>query len=338
MIGQLQSKVGQVKTDCRRWKENMDQLAADREAVTAQLASAETQLRGIKVKVLAQAKKIEELEAELARARAEAGGEGEEGALEEVEVPEDKAPEDAVPEVVASGDVAPKYIRIISSFVVSLAMLKPFGSETQDLLTGGTDTSAVAVEWAFQELLRNPKVIEKANQELDRVNRKERWIEEEDFCRLPYIDAIIKETFRLHPLCALLPPHYSIEDCEVAGYDIPNGTTVFVNAWSLGRNPKYWDRAEEFIPERLLENDIDIKGQNFTLLPFGSGRRRCPGYSLGIKVVRTTIANLLHGFNWKLTGGMKAEDISMEEIYGLTTHPKKPTSIIMEPRLSIHLY
>lgn len=74
------------------------------------------------------------------------------------------------------------------------------------------------------------------------------------------------------------------------------------------------------------------------MLPFGSGRRRCPGYSLGIKVVRTTIANLLHGFNWKLAGGMKAEDISMEEIYGLTTHPKKPTSMIMEPRLSIHLY
>ncbi|XP_016457208.2 trimethyltridecatetraene synthase [Nicotiana tabacum] len=207
-----------------------------------------------------------------------------------------------------------------------------------DLLAGGTDTSAAAVEWAFQELLRNPKVIEKANQELNRVIGKERWVEEEDFCRLPYIDAIIKETFRLHPLCTLLPPHYSIEDCNVAGYDIPKGTTVFINAWSLGRNPKYWDRPEEFIPERFLENDIDIKGQNFTLLPFSSGRRRCPRYSLGIKVVRTTIANLLHGFNWKLTGGMKAEDISMEEIYGLTTHPKKPTSMIMEPRLSIHLY
>jgi len=208
----------------------------------------------------------------------------------------------------------------------------------QNLLAGGTDTSAATIEWTFQELLRRPNIIDKAHQELDRAIGRERWVEEEDFSKLPYIDAIIKESFRLHPLCTLLPPHYSTEDCNVAGYDIPKGTTVFVNAWSLGRNPKYWDRAEEFIPERFIENNIDIKGQNFALLPFGSGRRRCPGYSLGMKVVRTTMANLLHGFNWKLAGDMRPEDISMEEIYGLTTHPKKPISVIMEPRLPLHLY
>ncbi|XP_047266381.1 cytochrome P450 71A1 isoform X2 [Capsicum annuum] len=208
----------------------------------------------------------------------------------------------------------------------------------QNLLVGATDTSALTIEWVFQELLRKPNIMEKAYQELDRAIGKERWVEEEDFSQIPYIDAIIKETFRLHPLCTLLPPHYSIDDCNVAGYDIPKGTTVYVNAWSLGRNPKYWDRSEEFMPERFIENDIDMKGQNFTLLPFGSGRRRCPGYSLGIKVVQTTLANLLHGFNWKLAGDMKPEDISMEETYGLTTHPNKPISMIMEPRLPLHLY
>ncbi|KAF3628296.1 putative cytochrome 71A1-like [Capsicum annuum] len=208
----------------------------------------------------------------------------------------------------------------------------------QNLLVGATDTSALTIEWVFQELLRRPNIMEKAYQELDRAIGKERWVEEEDFSQIPYIDAIIKETFRLHPLCTLLPPHYSIDDCNVAGYDIPKGTTVYVNAWSLGRNPKYWDRSEEFMPERFIENDIDMKGQNFTLLPFGSGRRRCPGYSLGIKVVQTTLANLLHGFNWKLAGDMKPEDISMEETYGLTTHPNKPISMIMEPRLPLHLY
>ncbi|XP_049369172.1 cytochrome P450 71A1-like [Solanum verrucosum] len=207
-----------------------------------------------------------------------------------------------------------------------------------NLLAGGTDTAAATIEWTFQELLRRPNIIDKARQELDRAIGKERWVEEEDFSKLPYIDAIIKESFRLHPLCTLLPPHYSIEDCNVAGYDIPKGTTVFVNAWSLGRNPEYWDRAEEFIPERFIENNIDMKGQNFALLPFGSGRRRCPGYSLGMKVVRTTMANLLHGFNWKLAGDMRPVDISMEEIYGLTTHPKKPISLIMEPRLPLPLY
>ncbi|XP_055834109.1 trimethyltridecatetraene synthase-like [Solanum dulcamara] len=207
-----------------------------------------------------------------------------------------------------------------------------------NLLAGATDTSAATVEWAFQELLRRPTIIDKAHQELDKAIGKERWVEEDDFPQLPYIDAIIKETFRLHPLCTLLPPHYSIEDCNVSGYDIPKGTTVYVNAWSLGRNPKYWDKPEEFIPERFIENNIDMKGQNFALLPFGSGRRRCPGYSLGMKVVRTTMSNLLHGFNWKLAGDTKPEDISMEEIYGLSTHPNKPISIIMEPRLPLHLY
>ncbi|PHT84009.1 hypothetical protein T459_12452 [Capsicum annuum] len=207
-----------------------------------------------------------------------------------------------------------------------------------DLIAGATDTSAATIEWAFQELLRRPNTIEKAQEELDRTIGKERWVEEEEFSQLPYIDAIIKETFRLHPLCALLPPHYSIEDCNIAGYDIPKGTTAYVNAWSLGRNSKYWDRPEEFIPERFIENNIDMKGQNFSLLPFGFGRRRCPGYSLGIKVVRTTMANLLHGFNWKLAGDMNPKNISMEEIYGLTTHPQKPISMIMEPRLPLHLY
>ncbi|XP_004237821.1 cytochrome P450 71A1-like [Solanum lycopersicum] len=207
-----------------------------------------------------------------------------------------------------------------------------------DLVGGGTDTAATMIEWAFQELLRSPNIMEKAQQELDRAIGRERWVEEEDFSKLPYIDAIIKESFRLHPLCAMLPPRYSTEDCNVAGYDIPKGTTVYVNAWSLGRNPKYWDRPEEFIPERFIENGIDIKGQNFALLPFGSGRRKCPGNSLGMKVVRTTMANLLHGFNWKLGGDMRSEDISMDEISGLTTHLKNPISLITEPRLSLHLY
>lgn len=242
---------------------------------------------------------------------------------------EDYVPKDMVDTLLNLADDPNLEVKLTSDRLMGLI---------HDLLAGGTDTSAATIEWAFQELLRRPNIMDKAQQELDRVIGKERWIEELDFSQLPYIDAIIKETFRLHPLCALLPPHYSIEDCNVARYDIPKGTIVYVNAWSLGRNPKYWDRPEEFIPERFIDNNMDMKGQNFALLPFGSGRRRCPGYGLGMKIVRTTMANLLHGFNWKLAGDMKPEDISMEEIYGLTTHPNKPISVIMEPRLSLHLY
>ncbi|KAH0777803.1 hypothetical protein KY290_009214 [Solanum tuberosum] len=242
---------------------------------------------------------------------------------------EDSVPKDMVDVLLQLVDDPNLEVKITTDNLMGLIL---------DLLTGGTDTSATTVEWAFQELVRNPNMIEKANEELDRTIGKGRWVEEEDLSQLPFIEAIIKETFRLHPLTPLIPPHYSIEECNVVGYDIPKGTMVFVNIWSLGRNPNYWDRPEEFIPERFLENDINIKGKNFTMLPFCSGRRRCPGYSFGINLVGTTLANLLHGFNWRLTGDIKPEEISMKEIYGLTTHPEKPISKIMEPRLPLHLY
>jgi len=145
---------------------------------------------------------------------------------------------------------------------------------------------------------------------------------------------------RLHPLATLLAPHFTIEDCKIDGYDILKGTTVLVNSWSIGRDPQYWDEPEEFKPERFLGKNanIDVKGQNFEFLPFGSGRRRCPGYRLGLKVVTSTLANLLHGFVWKLPNDMKAEDICMEELYGLSTHPKVSLGLVLEPRLPLHLY
>ncbi|KAL0448950.1 UNVERIFIED_CONTAM: Trimethyltridecatetraene synthase [Sesamum latifolium] len=208
----------------------------------------------------------------------------------------------------------------------------------QNLLVGGTDTTATTVEWIIHEILRHPQTIEKAKEELNRVIGRERWVEENDHSQLAYIDAIIMESMRLHPLATFLAPHYAMEDCKVAGYDIAKGTAVLINTWSLGRDPNSWDSPLEFLPERFLNKDIDIMGSNFSILPFGSGRRRCPGYALGLKVVRTTLANLLHGFELKLAGGMKPEDVSVEEVYGLTTHPKEPLTIIIEPTLPDHLY
>ncbi|XP_022884980.1 cytochrome P450 71A1-like [Olea europaea var. sylvestris] len=208
----------------------------------------------------------------------------------------------------------------------------------QDLLGGGTDTSSTTVEWAFHEIIKTPHIIEKATEELDRVIGRERWVEENDFPKLPYIEAIIKETLRLHPLATLLPPHFAIEDCNASGYDISKGTTILINVWSIGRNPKFWDASEQFLPERFLDKKIDMSGQNFALLPFGSGRRRCPGYNLGLKIIRSTLANLLHGFNWKLPQNIKPKDVCLEEKYGLTTHPKVPLEMIIEPRLQLHLY
>ncbi|XP_022731091.1 flavonoid 3'-monooxygenase-like [Durio zibethinus] len=209
---------------------------------------------------------------------------------------------------------------------------------TQDLVAGGTDTSATSVEWAISELIKQPQLIIKATEELDRVIGRERWVEEKDIPQLPYIDAIMKETMRKHPVAVMLAPHLALEDCNVAGYDIRKGTTVFINTWSMGKDPLLWEEPEEFRPERFLGKKIDVKGQNFELLPFGSGRRMCPGYSLGLKMIQSSLANLLHGFNWKLPDNTKAEDLSMEEVYGLATPRKFPLVAVLEPRLPLHLY
>ncbi|KAL6330974.1 hypothetical protein AAG906_009402 [Vitis piasezkii] len=209
---------------------------------------------------------------------------------------------------------------------------------TQDLIAGGTDTSATTLEWAMSEVLRQPNIAKKATEELDRVIGRDRWVEEKDIPQLPYIDAIVKETMRLHPIVVLLAPHLALQDCNVAGYDIRRGTRVLVNTWSIGRDPNIWDAPEEFRPERFLGKAIDVKGQSFELLPFGSGRRMCPGYSLGLKMIQSSLANMLHGFHWKLPWDMKTEELNMEEVFGLTTPRKVPLVAVMEPRLPNHLY
>ncbi|KAL4298023.1 hypothetical protein GQ457_12G021940 [Hibiscus cannabinus] len=209
---------------------------------------------------------------------------------------------------------------------------------TVDLVTGGTDTTAVTVEWVISELMKQPQLITKATQELDRVIGRERWVEERDIPQLPYLDAIMKETMRKHSVAPLLAPHMAMEDCKVAGYDIRKGTRVFINTWSIGRDPSLWEQPEEFRPERFLGRNIDVKGRSFELLPFGAGRRMCPGYNLGLKMIQLSIANLLQAFNWKLPGNMKVEDLSMEEAPGITAPRKFPLVAILEPRLPLHMY
>jgi len=194
------------------------------------------------------------------------------------------------------------------------------------------------VEWAISELLKKPEVIAKATEELDRVIGRGRWVTEKDMPSLPYVDAIVKETMRLHPVAPLLVPRLAREDTTVAGYDIPTGTRVLVSVWSIGRDPALWDAPEEFMPERFLGSKLDVKGQDYELLPFGSGRRMCPGYSLGLKVIQVSLANLLHGFTWSLPGGMTKEELSMEEIFGLSTPRKFPLEAVVEPKLPAHLY
>ncbi|XP_022998723.1 cytochrome P450 71A1-like [Cucurbita maxima] len=209
---------------------------------------------------------------------------------------------------------------------------------TQDLIAGGTESSAVTVEWAMSELLKNPEIFGKAREEVDRVIGRGRWVEEKDMVNLPYINAIAKETLRLHPVAPMLVPRMCREDCRIAGYDVVKGTRVLVNVWTIGRDSEVWKNAHAFDPERFMGSSVEVKGQDFELLPFGSGRRMCPGYSLGLKVIQSSLANLLHGFCWKLPGDMEKEDLNLEEVFGLSTPKKFPLQAVAHPRLPPHLY
>ncbi|RWR95886.1 cytochrome P450 71A1-like protein [Cinnamomum micranthum f. kanehirae] len=209
---------------------------------------------------------------------------------------------------------------------------------TQDLIAGGTESSAMTVEWAISELLKQPRIFEKVTEELDRVIGKDRWVEEKDIPHLPYVEAIMKEAMRMHPVAPLLVPRLAREDCSINGYDISSGTRALVNTWTIGRDPEIWDCPDQFYPERFLGKSIDVKGQDFEFLPFGSGRRMCPGYSLGLKVIELTLANLLHGFKWRLPDLMSQDELNMEEIFGLSTPRKVPLEAVIEPRLPTHVY
>jgi cytochrome P450 len=212
-------------------------------------------------------------------------------------------------------------------------------SLVQELITGGTDTSSVTVEWAMSELLRKPEVLAKATEELDRVVGRDRLVAEGDIPSLPYLDAVVKETMRLHPVVPLLIPRVSREDTSVAGYGIPRGTRVLVNVWAIGRDPAVWgDAAEEFRPERFVGSEVDVKGQDLRLLPFGSGRRMCPAHGLGLRMVQLVLANLVHGFAWRLPDGMAPEKLSMEEKFGISVSRMEQLKAIPEPKLPDHLY
>ncbi|KAH9717197.1 hypothetical protein WN944_023074 [Citrus x changshan-huyou] len=208
----------------------------------------------------------------------------------------------------------------------------------QDLLLGGIETSAITTEWAMSELLKNPRVIQKATEEIDRVIGRNKWVEEKDIVNLPYIQAIVKEVMRLHPPVTLLVPRLARENCKVAGYDIIKNSRVIVNVWAIGRDPTLWEKPNEFCPERFIGKEIDVVGHNFELLPFGAGRRMCVGYALGLITVQSTLANLLHGFEWKLPGNVRKEDLDMEERFGVTTSRKNPLLVVPKPRLPLDLY
>ncbi|GFZ03855.1 cytochrome P450, family 71, subfamily A, polypeptide 22 [Actinidia rufa] len=195
----------------------------------------------------------------------------------------------------------------------------------------GTDTTYTLLEWAMSELLRNPRVMKKLQHEVREILAGKSKIVEDDLEKMQYLKAVIKETLRLRPPIPLLVPREARQDTKVMGYDVAAGTMVITNMWAIGRDPGIWDEPEEFRPERFLNSSVDFKGQDFQLIPFGAGRRGCPGISFAMVTSELVLANLMCKFDWALPGGARAEDLDMTETIGATHTEKKSPSCPCNP-------
>ncbi|XP_068655426.1 flavonoid 3'-monooxygenase [Aristolochia californica] len=211
-----------------------------------------------------------------------------------------------------------------------------------NLFTAGTDTSSSTTEWAIAELIRHPEVLAQAQRELDSVVGRDRLVSETDIPQLPYLQAVVKETFRLHPSTPLSLPRIASESCEINGYFIPKNSTLLVNVWAIGRDPDVWKDPLQFRPDRFLPGGEaahrDVRGNDFEVIPFGAGRRICAGMSLGLRMVQFMTASLVHAFNWTLPEDQMPEQLDMEEAYGLTLQRAVPLQVKPQRRLAPHVY
>jgi len=208
-----------------------------------------------------------------------------------------------------------------------------------DAFTGSISTTTDTIEWAIAECIRNPIVMKKLQEELDTVVGKSRRVEDADIPNLKYLQAIIKENFRLHPVAPLLVPRLSDKPCKVLGYDIPKNTSIFVNVAAIAQDPKMWEDPMTFKPERFLEGmphaHLQVDGKNFEVLPFGSGRRQCPGIMLASTMVHIIVANFMQSFDWSLPNGLPPMDLDMSEGEGIGHVLAHPLMAILRARLSI---
>ncbi|CAN6312184.1 unnamed protein product [Urochloa humidicola] len=197
------------------------------------------------------------------------------------------------------------------------------------LFGAGSDTSSTTLIWCMTELIRSPAVMAKAQAEVREAFKGKSTITEGDLGGLNYLNLVIKEALRLHTPDPLLVPRMCRQTCQIMGYDVPKGTSVFINAWAICRDSKYWDDPEEFKPERFENSNIDYNGTNYEFLPFGAGRRMCPGINLGVGNIELALASLLYHFDWKLPNGVEPKDVDISEAAGLAA--SKKTSLIVHP-------
>ncbi|KAL3738018.1 hypothetical protein ACJRO7_019536 [Eucalyptus globulus] len=209
-----------------------------------------------------------------------------------------------------------------------------------DIVIGGADTTSTTVEWTLTELLLHPQVLLNVQKELDDIVGRNNMVEESHAFKLPYLHAAVKEAMRLHPVAPLLLPRSPSRTCTVGGYTIPKGTKVFLNAWAMHRDPRFWSDPYKFRPERFLQggeaSELEYSGQNLHYIPFGSGRRVCAGLQLGERMLMYVLATFLHLFEWRLPPGI---ELDREEKFGVVLEKATPLIAIATPRIpNLHLH
>ncbi|BAU02380.1 hypothetical protein LR48_Vigan10g086800 [Vigna angularis] len=243
-------------------------------------------------------------------------------------------------DVVNGGDMQNDFVDILleiqktsstTDFQVDRTIMKAL---IMDMFGAGTDTTLAVLEWAMTELLRHPNAMQKLQDEVRSVARAKTHVTEEDLNEMTYLKAVIKEILRLHPPSPILIPRESMQDTKVMGYDIAVGTQVLVNAWAISTDPSYWDQPLQFQPERFLKSSIDIKGHDFELIPFGAGRRGCPGIAFAMVVNELVLANTVQQFDWTVPAGVVGDQtFCLSETTGLTVHRKLPLLALASPHV-----
>ncbi|KAK8985432.1 hypothetical protein V6N11_068688 [Hibiscus sabdariffa] len=210
-------------------------------------------------------------------------------------------------------------------FVLTIDHIKAI---LMNVFVAGTDTSAATVTWVMSFLMKNPKYLKKTQAELRSIIGKKGFVKEDDLQSLTYLKAVIKETYRLQPTVPLLVPRETLRKCSIGGYEVPAKCLVHVNAWAIGRDPEVWENPEKFCPERFIDSSIDYKGQHFELIPFGAGRRICPGWRMGVATVELALANLLYKFDWEMPTGMNEDDLDLDSLPGIAKHKKNDLILV----------
>nr|XP_043619942.1 cytochrome P450 Tp4149-like [Erigeron canadensis] len=204
-----------------------------------------------------------------------------------------------------------------------------------DVFTAGIEATSSSIEWALSEIIRHPRVMKKLQTEVTQIAQGRSMITEDDLHEMPYLKVVMKESLRLHVPIPLLVPREAREDVKVMGYDIAKGTQVMINAWAIARDPSNWEEPDKFYPERFLNSSIDYKGFDFELIPFGAGRRGCPGAEFAMVIDELVIANMLLKFDLAMPNDGRPEELDMTETLGFTVKKKSNLLVVPSSRLEL---